>query len=189
MEIALLKKLVFILRFLEEGNGVGGWGKQISLYNVSEVMLPGHGSKFSKEGECGVKDEAPISGLWVNGRMNTWLAASHSLRRALPDNPPYSCLSATPAPRPHSPHSSDAKSPFQVSWACLVGLLHYMLNHLNGRGGNHLSLSSNPRPRPFFLKAWLSHLQFWKHLQGLASSTLSEMLCSCQMLWYMGQCW
>lgn len=66
-------------------------------------MLPGHGSKFSKEGECGVKDEAPISGLWVNGRMNTWLAASHSLRRALPDNPPYSCLSATPAPPPPQP--------------------------------------------------------------------------------------
>lgn len=107
-------------------------------------MLPGHGSKFSKEGECGVKDEAPISGLWVNGRTNTWLAASHSLRRALPDNPPYSCLSATPAPRPHSPHSSDAKSPFQVSWACLVGLLHYMLNHLNGRGGESSQFIQQP---------------------------------------------
>lgn len=53
----------------------------------------------------------------------------------------------------------DAKSPFQVSWARLAGLLHSLLSLLSGRGGNLLISPSNPPPRSFSLKAQLSHVQ------------------------------
>lgn len=59
-------------------------------------------------------------------------------------------LATLPCPR-LSLH--DAKSPFQVSWVCLAGLLHYLLKSPQREGGNHLSLPNNPPPRSFFLKA------------------------------------
>lgn len=77
-----------------------------------------------------MKDESSLSGLCVNEEMNTWLAVSHC---------PGPFLAILPAlayqhPPPPQPPPQWCRETFQVSWACLVALLCYLLNHLNGRG-------------------------------------------------------
>lgn len=103
--------------------------------------------------------------------MNTGGGGSH--RITPPGNPSCSHL---------SPH--DAESPFLVSWACLAGLLHYLLKSSQREGG---IVSVTPQPTSkIILSEGLTEphatLKAFSDKGGLASSTLSEILCSCQTL-------
>ena len=72
------------------------------------------------EGDCGVTDESSFP-------RSTWKGELGWQHHTAQDT------SWQSFPAPAYP-AHEAESPFQVSWACLVGLLHSLLNLLNGRG-------------------------------------------------------
>lgn len=162
VEIALSNTLVFILRWL--GRGWWWWrGREVNR------LVQRFGGNIARTHEWIQQGRRMWYQRWVlcswpvSGGMNTWLAASHC---------PGPFLATLPAPAFQHP-APPLPTPTPVMLRDISSLLG-----LSGRvaalfaksaqweGGNHFSLSNNPPPRPFSLKPWLSHLQFWKLFKG-----------------------